>query len=235
MKKIYQRFCRAIEDGCFYKQSTNTKLFIWLVVSFGGAWILLQIAKEIEKKHPYTIWPVLIALYSIFFIFWFGWRALMAAGREDEEEYIKREIDRAPLNWERFELKAKDDLPILDFNVFDRDSIYSKLSSWQQAVGDKNFLIERLEPFGWKFQEFQTQRDFINMRFPKYEFYFQQNSVYLHITTEQKRYSVSLERLLKVNEITQIGEYSDLENNNGIDIWEIEKILEGDKYGQTDN
>lgn len=159
----------------------------------------------------------------------------MAADRESKEEAIEREIDRARLNWERFELKAKDDLPILDFNVFDRDSIYSKLSPWQQAVGDKNFLIERLEPFGWKFQEFQTQRDFINMRFPKYEFYFQQNSVYLHITTEQKRYSVSLERLLKVNEITQIGEYSDLENNNGIDIWEIEKILEGDKYGQTDN
>lgn len=226
MKKIYQRFCRAIEDGFFYKQ--KNKFSIWGAIEIAIGIITTVIVSQLEETHSNIgcIWAV-----SLFLTFWLGWRALMAADRESKEEAIEREIDRAPLNWERFELKAKDDLPILDFNVFDRDSIYSKLSPWQQAVGDKNFLIERLEPFGWKFQEFQTQRDFINMRFPKYEFYFQQNSVYLHITTEQKRYSVSLERLLKVNEITQIGEYSDLENNNGIDIWEIEKILEGDKYG----
>lgn len=229
-KKLYQKVCRVIED-CFY-QFTGKQLILVLIGVIWAVFILFKIAFEpiLESKKADPYFQLIVAFIPFLIIGWFFRRAWCTAIRKNHDQSIKHRIAEAPLNWDRFKLKAYCTCPVLDFDEFDRNLVYIKLPPYQQAISDKDFISRKLQPIGWTFQEFQVNYDSNHKKFGDYHFYFRKNKNYICVTANQHGYSVSYKYLKYFDEECGIGLYSKVENQT-ISCLKIERLLKGDQYG----
>lgn len=227
----YQRFCRCVEEN-FCCKTVDGVFYLWgfLTLVDLGAGIL--IAESVSEAYPNTIWPILVFLFSFWLAGWLFLRSVHACFLMGEKESRQRHIEKAPLNWERFESKADKSAPVLDFEIYERGLIYSKLTPWQQVMGDRNFLCGRLKPSGWEFQEFQAQYDKQHNSFRRYEFHFKRGETLLCIEADLNGYDINMEKLQKMDEIAEIGIYQKTVLADDLDIIrQVRHYLEGDKYG----
>lgn len=227
----YQRFCRCVEEN-FCCKTVDGVFCLWgflTLAVLGGGWL---IAESVSEAYPNTIWPILVILFTFWLVGWFFLRIIHAYFHMKEKEANQQYIEKAPLNWERFESKADKSAPVLDFEIYERCLIYSKLTPWQQVMGDRNFLCGRLKPSGWEFQEFQTLYDKKHHSFRRYEFHFKRGKTLLCVESNLNGYDIRTEILQKMDEIAGIGVYQKLALTDDLEIIrQVKHYLEGDKYG----
>lgn len=229
MRNLYQKFCRSVED-IFYREGSNHIFYLWIFISIIEMSVLLFIAKRIDERFPYSLSPIFICFFSIYLVIWLFLRAVHACDRKEREKKNRDHIRNAPLNWKRFSVTANKSAPVLDFEVYDRDTIYKTLTPWQQVMGDKDFLIKKLKPLGWDFQEFQTNYNKRCGTFDDYNFYFKKDKRYLCVLSYSGGYLLQMKQLQKIDEVAEIGIYKDVEVDNR-EIEKINKCLKGDQYG----
>ena len=230
LKKLYKKICGGFEDF-FYQLTDKQTLWSFYIVFVVVAYFFICVVfPYAESKDIDPAYMLLLILLPVFIIGWLYRRIWVGLSHRDSDLKKKEYIEKAPLNWKRFELKVDKWAPVVDFEVFDRDLVYSKLTPWQQVMGDKKFLCERLKPLGWEYEEFQTIYDKAHCSFGKYDFHFKRGKSLVCISADLKGYSVQKEKLKEMDSIAEIGVYEKTSGDSKT-IEQIQHYLEGDKYG----
>ena len=187
-------------EDIFYREGSNHIFYLWIFISIIEMSVLLFIAKRIDERFPYSLSPIFICFFSIYLVIWLFLRAVHACDRKEREKKNRDHIRNAPLNWKRFSVTAN------------------------------NFLIKKLKPLGWDFQEFQTNYNKRCGTFDDYSFYFKKDKRYLCVLSYSGGYLLQMKQLQKIDEVAEIGIYKDVEVDNR-EIEKINKCLKGDQYG----
>ncbi len=78
--------------------------------------------------------------------------------RRAKEERIQRGLREAPETWARFSANTSHTPDvIIDFDRFNRGTVYKCLTPWQYASSERSWLKGKLEPAGWALTELQAR------------------------------------------------------------------------------
>ena len=172
--------------------------------------------------------PMVPLLASLSLAFSIIRRYYKAEVRRAKEERIQRGLREAPETWSRFSANtphAPD--TVIDFDRFNRGTVYKCLTPWQYASSERSWLKGKLEPAGWALTEFQAHYSsrYGEKRYTGYDFYFKKGPDILRVSAGGGSLSVQPVTLVYTDEDYGIGQYRT--SGYTANIRKAEEILEG--------
>lgn len=225
LRKGYRQLNADIE-GFFQGFSSNGAFCIMCLlvipVLLTGCAVFLSV-EESGRFGPMV--PLLISLSLAFSIIRRYYRAEV---RRAKEERIQRGLREAPETWSRFSANTPHTLDtVIDFDRFNRGTVYKCLTPWQYASSERSWLKGKLEPAGWALAEFQAHYSsrYGEKQYTGFDFYFKKGLDTLRVSAGGGSLSVQPVTLVYTDEDYGIGQYRTSGYTDNIR--KAERILEG--------
>lgn len=225
LRKGYRQLNADIE-GFFQGFSSNGAFCMMCLLVIPVLLIGYAIFLPMEESGGFG--PMVPLLVSLFLAFSIIRRYYKSEVRRAKEERIQRGLREAPETWARFSANTPHTPDtVIDFDRFNRSTVYKCLTPWQYAFSERSWLKGKLEPLGWALTEFQAH--YYNWYGEKcytgYDFYFKKGPDILRVSAGKGSLSVQPVTLVYTDEDYGIGQYRTSGYTDNVR--KAEQILEG--------